>query len=189
MLGWRITCAPELENDWDAISGVAAWVGVLISAVGVVSSFVAIWYAIQVPKKIADRQDKIALFEKRYECFQLFELCFVLYKRLTDKTVASKVIEQCCFMLGVEKLECLSEQYFENKISQFEYVLHQMGFLFPGIAESDVAELYNSLSSYLRALANQQETEESKQRYINVMTGFGKYINEIWDAITISNIN
>ena len=74
--GWRITYAPDLENSWDAISAVATWVGVVISAFGVVASVVAIWYAIQVPKKIADRQDKIALFEKRYECFQFFQNVF-----------------------------------------------------------------------------------------------------------------
>lgn len=69
LFGWRITYAPELESSWEAISACAEWVGVLVSVVGVVASFVAIWYAVQVPKRIADRQDKIALFEKRYECY------------------------------------------------------------------------------------------------------------------------
>lgn len=62
LCGFRITYAPELENDWDAVSAVAAWAGVL-------ASFIAIWFAIQIPKKIAERQDKIALFEKRYDAY------------------------------------------------------------------------------------------------------------------------
>ena len=61
LLGWRITYAPELENSWDAISAVAALVGVF-------ASFAAIMVAIWIPKRIADRQDKIALFEKRLQC-------------------------------------------------------------------------------------------------------------------------
>ncbi len=60
--GFRITYAPELENSWDAISACAAWAGVVMS-------FVAIMFAIWVPIRIANRQDKIALFEKRYEIY------------------------------------------------------------------------------------------------------------------------
>ena len=55
LFGWRITYAPRLENSWDAVSAVAAWAGVF-------SSFIAIWFAIKVTKKIAEHQDKIALF-------------------------------------------------------------------------------------------------------------------------------
>lgn len=78
MLGFRITYAPELENDWEAISAVASWVGVLVS-------FLAIWYAIQVPKRIADRQDKIALFEKRYECYTLIQKLLVSAKQMEEE--------------------------------------------------------------------------------------------------------
>ena len=31
LFGFRIKYAPELKNDWDAISGVAAWVGIVVS--------------------------------------------------------------------------------------------------------------------------------------------------------------
>ena len=64
--GFRITYNPNLITDWDAVSGCAAWAGVI-------ASVVAIWYAIQVPKKIADRQDKIALFEKRIDIYKKFK--------------------------------------------------------------------------------------------------------------------
>lgn len=66
LFGFRITYSPELDNNWDAVSACASWVGVI-------ASFVAIWFAIRVPKKIADRQDKIALFEKRYQVYNLFK--------------------------------------------------------------------------------------------------------------------
>ena len=66
--GFRITYAPDLENSWDAVSAIAAWGGVFMS-------FVAIMVAIQIPKKIADRQDKIALFEKRFEIYDILSSC------------------------------------------------------------------------------------------------------------------
>lgn len=63
ILGFRITYNPEIINDWDAVSGCAAWASVFVSGL-------AIYYAIQVPKKIAEDQNKIALFEKRYLALQ-----------------------------------------------------------------------------------------------------------------------
>lgn len=75
LLGWRITYAPELENSWDAISAVAAWAGVVVAITSVIASFLAVWFAIQVPRKIAKQQDKIALFKQRYRLYDLLLSC------------------------------------------------------------------------------------------------------------------
>lgn len=131
LFGWRITYAPELGNNWDAVSGVAAWVGIVVSTLSAVASFMAIWYAI----RVADKQNQIALFEKRYECFQCFEECVVLYKKLKSEPLERVIIVQCCHMLGVEKMNGLSKHEFQTKLKKFEYMLHQMAFLFPGIKE------------------------------------------------------
>lgn len=64
LCGFRITYAPKLESSWDAVSAVATWAGVF-------ASVFAIIFAIRVPKKIAEEQNKIALFEKRYEMFSV----------------------------------------------------------------------------------------------------------------------
>lgn len=181
LFGWRFTYAPELETNWDAVAAVATWVGVF-------ASFSAIMVAIWIPKKIADRQDKIALFERRYESFQFFEECFVLYKKSVDKSLAEVINVQCCHMLGVQKIEDLNRYDFQNKVKHFEYLLHQMEFLFPGIQEKDVSKLYNALSSYLAAILDGKDIEKNKQDYISAMNEFGKYANEIWDSMTISNI-
>lgn len=65
--GWRITYAPDLENSWDAVSGVASWVGVIIALAGVVASFLAVWAAIRIPKEIAREQNNITQIEHRQE--------------------------------------------------------------------------------------------------------------------------
>lgn len=66
--GFRITYAPELENSWNAISACAGWASAVFS-------FIAILVAIQIPKKIADQQNKIALFEKRHTFYYTFCRC------------------------------------------------------------------------------------------------------------------
>lgn len=45
------------------------WLAVILSFFSIIISGVAIWFAVRVPKKIADRQDKIALFEKRHDAY------------------------------------------------------------------------------------------------------------------------
>lgn len=69
-MGFRITYAPDLENSWNAISGTASWVSVIVSVLGVIASFLAVLSAIQVPKQIAERQIKVDLFEKRYRVYR-----------------------------------------------------------------------------------------------------------------------
>ncbi|HIY12007.1 MAG TPA: hypothetical protein H9842_00245 [Candidatus Agathobaculum merdipullorum] len=79
---FRITYAPYLENSWDGISASADWASVIVAVISVFSSFLAIWYAIQVPQKIAEQQNKITLFEKRYQVFQTYELCKIFSELL-----------------------------------------------------------------------------------------------------------
>mgnify|MGYP005779088331 CR=1 FL=1 len=77
LFGWRITYAPEMENSWDAVSAVATWAGVFASVFAIV-------FAIRVPKKIADRQDRIALFEKRYGAYSSL-LTLQMFSHAIDK--------------------------------------------------------------------------------------------------------
>lgn len=59
-IGFRFVYPAEFSNDWNAISAVAAWV----SAGG---TLVAVWAAVQIPKKIAEQQNKINLLNFRSE--------------------------------------------------------------------------------------------------------------------------
>lgn len=63
--GFRITYAPELETSWDAVAACASWAGVLASTIAII-------VAIDIPKRIAEQQNKIALYEKRYSAYNSF---------------------------------------------------------------------------------------------------------------------
>ena len=63
--GQKITYSPQLENDWSAIDAVGGGASAVISGV-------AIWFAVFVPKCIAQKQNKIALFEKRFSSYSGF---------------------------------------------------------------------------------------------------------------------
>ena len=126
LFGWRITYAPELENSWDAVSAVAAWVGAC-------ASFVAIWFAIQVPKKIAEQQNKIALFEKRYAVFTVFYQWYYLSQEIL---LYASNNDDCRSFYDVlygdgcgEKQEIISAATYAYKNSIYQ--LQTIYFLFP----------------------------------------------------------
>lgn len=62
----------NIANNIDALAQprFIDWLAVALSFFSIIISGIAIWFAVQVPKKIADRQDKIALFEKRMQCLK-----------------------------------------------------------------------------------------------------------------------
>ena len=54
--------------------------------VSVIASIISVLVAIGVPKTIAENQNKIALFEKRYELFQFYRKCqSFLYLELSSQ--------------------------------------------------------------------------------------------------------
>lgn len=81
------------------------WLAVILSFFSVVLSGTAIWFAVQVPKKIADRQDKIALFEKRYHLYYLFMKCVHTIDRISE--------ESTCF----EDFAHVFDYYFNIRVS------------------------------------------------------------------------
>ena len=79
-IGFRITYNPALENSWEAVSTVAAWAGVI-------TSFAAIVTAVRVPKKIADKQNRIALFEKRYDLYNTVCSCMRVARLISENRI------------------------------------------------------------------------------------------------------
>lgn len=71
--GYRFVYPEQFSNDWNAISSVGTWAGV-------VASFVAVWYAV----RVADEQNKISLFEKRYDCYLMVQNLLLCGERLKD---------------------------------------------------------------------------------------------------------
>lgn len=80
--GYRIVYPEQFETSWNAVSGFAAWFGVVVSAVSAAASFFAIWFAV----RVADKQNKIALFEKRYNCYLVVQNLLLCGKRLRKAT-------------------------------------------------------------------------------------------------------
>lgn len=141
--GFRITYAPELENSWDAISGIAAWVGILASIGG---SFAAVFYAV----RVADKQNQIALFEKRYEIYKLYVECET-FSYMIDYTLEREEMYKR-FM----KVFCLEEvlEAADDKLSNIApNIIHKKSF---GIVKKMISAMFlfdEELSQYITTTA------------------------------------
>lgn len=91
-IGFRITYNPALESSWEAVSAVAAWAGVI-------TSFAAIVTAVWIPKKIAEQQNKIALFEKRYALYNTVCSCMQVAKLISERTQNINEAYQGCWQI------------------------------------------------------------------------------------------
>lgn len=166
-LGFRITYAPELENSWNAVSAVATWAGVI-------ASFMAIWFAIRVPKQIAEQQNKIALFEKRYEFYKALVLCIRLSKILEniEKPVKYEQFNNhvlfltefnISFIVGTSYDETLSTSI--QKVHEIIELLNEGSFLF----EFEVEKYVDLISHDLLSLVTTEEiyiSDDIIQKYI-----------------------
>lgn len=177
LLGFRITYNPSLDNNWDAISACAAWAAVVVSGL-------AIYFAIQAPKKIAEEQNRIALFEKRYEAFQFFERCFTFYKALQKSKTVEDMRIGCLFFFETTDIETFELENIRNELFNFEYMLHKMQFLFPELTEEDLSDLYHALYEVVLAIAKNEDIEEKVSTYITTMCNFAtKYNKAIWSKM------
>ena len=157
LFGWRITYAPTLENSWDAVSAVASWVGVI-------ASFVAIMIAIWIPKKIAKQQDKIALFEKRMECYSTLQNIFAFAWQISD--AKSKKYIQTAFKLyfgGPDSFpKAQSFTWYTIALKQQEPIIVGGHFLFFKYNEEKLQDVLMQILklSKLVAVNNGEEAEE-----------------------------
>ena len=135
--GFRITYAPELENSWSAISACAAWAGV-------VASFIAIWYAIQVPQKIAEQQNKIALFAMRHEIFEIYNSCKTFSEML--RWAINKENVQLFF------LNVFCNVSLDEKNIDIIYVRKESSVLFEKLCKSEFL-FDTNVSSYIKQMA------------------------------------
>lgn len=130
--GYRIVYPEQFETSWDAVSGFAAWFGVAVSIVSVGASLAAVWAAIQVPKKIAEKQDAVSLFEKRFDCYNIIQKLLACGAYMANAKINKQVQTAFRIYLGqpedIEKNE--PKTVFALRLKQKEVIIVSGAFLF-----------------------------------------------------------
>lgn len=179
ILGFRITYSPGLENNWDAISGCAAWAAVVVSGL-------AIYFAIQAPKKIAEEQNRIALFEKRYEEVKRIGLMFTEFDRIKSKTESIlykvtrrkdtlRIINDCNKSLAIisENINGMYQYLFDQSICDKIKFIH--------LSHVTIMEEFQSLEAIIRDQHYVSITDRDWYRIISKDSNILNIYNEILD--------
>lgn len=196
--GWRITYAPELENSWNAISAVATWSGVIVALASAVASFLAVWFAIRVPQKIAKQQDKISLFEKRYQCYATIQN-FLTYAEQIEDCYINRQIQAACKMYFGELETFYNDEavaILALKINQKKALIVSGEFLFSNYHSEQLqaiidtaVELIMSVATDTKEQAQAPLTEKSKQlrdKYCILCDSYkGHYLDAIENEMTL----
>lgn len=138
LLGFRITYDPAIITDWDAVSAGISLLGVLVSGV-------AIYYAVQVPKKIADRQDRIALFEKRFEVYSELRSMRAFAKLILETLEHLKMkyhpLDIQMLVSMAYGIDFRSDQEYMAFFRSILPIFHEISLLFPEISNRDARKI------------------------------------------------
>lgn len=189
-LGWRFTYQPELDNKWDAISAVAAWAGVVVAVASTTASFLAVWFAIRVPQKIADRQNRIALFEKRLSCFEMIGRLRQIYYLIKDETDIETIKKDVVLVYSQNYSRDFNATNFPVLIGELMDQCSQMSFLFDCVEYEEANNLGLAFGKFLSVLYNADDKMlmPAKAAYLKAIDNFvTAHIEEISSCLFISN--
>lgn len=166
-MGFRITYAPDLENSWNAISATASWVSAI-------ASFLAVWSAIQVPKKIAERQIKVDLFEKRYRVYRTLILCdsFSALVSISTGLADIEIFFYQSFCNISEEPKMYQYKLFAAKYVQVTETLAESKFLFSEDIWKGVCKIIESVQKLVptgEKGMSKEEFDKAKQDYLDAM--------------------
>lgn len=196
--GLRITYAPELENNWDSISAYAAWAGVIVAVISALASFLAVWFAI----KVADKQNKIALFEKRYAIYREINRChtFSFIVKLTKnsdegrKAFLNSFEKEALIDVDQTKINTETDMGWNLKVlmrvQKLLETLRQSKFLFAD--EPCIFKYTEEIATAITILVapismNDKEFEQARKKFIELMNNemYDKVLNEMEEELQL----
>ena len=156
--GYRITYPQQFETSWDAVSGFAAWIGVGVSILSAAASVAAIWFAV----RVADKQNKIALFEKRYELYDIAISCRLFAAMLERKKDIDKAFLAAFYKIPADTQKADVSLVRERsslialKVVQFSFLFKDQKIL------TYMRKVMNLMMEILTGYLNGKETLEDK---------------------------
>ena len=156
---------------------------------GVLISAWAVWIAKKIPKEIAHKQDNIALFDKRFQAYEILEKyvwCSQLLKGPSNNSYKDLIV--FVFFEG-------NENAFEYRtvllnLEQISAPLKRISFLFDDIEKEEIDKIMSLLGCFIKAfLDNDSNAENYKEKYIEYVDAFEKrHYDEIIKALKIPSL-
>ena len=148
-----------------------------------ITSIVAVIVAVVIPIIIAYKQNKIALFDKRFKSYDILNK----YIGLANILKNNQCVDSCNDAVVVVFFNGESDSFRKNnaiiKLLEISTPLKYMPFLFKNISEDEVEYMIRSLGALASAILINEDVNKYKQLYINTVQKFS--INHL-DKIKIA---
>ena len=157
------------------------YIQLIFVILGVGISAWAVWMAKRVPEKIADNQDKIALFDKRfaaYNILQKYTIYASIIKRIQNSAPHEFYLDMfvTVFFDGNREACKLNREILD--LMNLSLSLKHMPFLFKNVTIEEIDKLIGALTDFLIVITGNFKIDESKQQYIDVVENFNSIHND-----------
>lgn len=143
------------------------YIQVIVSLISIIISTIAVIMAVKIPRTIANKQDKIALFDKRFAAYEVF-LMYEAFAWQIDKLSGTEnykkqfiIVFYTSLNIEFNGIDALT------KLKQLSSKLQHASFLFDNIANAELSEMFESICDFIIALEKNVNVEESKKTFIN----------------------
>ena len=159
---------------------------VFATIISVIISAIAVIMAVRIPKKIAEKQDKIALFNKRVDSFDSLQKCLAFADLVKTINKVDEYKVAALYFFGNEDDVQFKVEKIRANVIQVSVVLQQLSFLFDDVDNNEVGDLFTSLKNFVFSLETTNNIEELKTKFINTIDLFNKrHTNKLRDTLKI----
>lgn len=179
----------------------------ILTTLGIASTIAAIFIAIQIPRKIAEQQNKISLFEKRWEIYQALlniQIFKTKCKNIENFLTYGQRISYYIHIMGAALFERVKREKDEKiltiiGVKKLKQKLHQAEFLFNFKDISDLKKLQKHFETFVDSCTfylydHKVESQdlvkiedEYKEEFIKSFDIYGeKIISEIEEYLKLS---
>lgn len=172
-----------------------------LDILSVVASLAAVWAAIQVPKKIATKQDAIALFEKRFDCYTTIQNLLICAEQMED-AITNKAVQtafRSYFGQPEDIVKNESGTVFALQLKQKQAIVVAGDFLFSEYDVKTLQKIIDTGVSLIKCVATSKENApnlplstkaaELKEEYCQLCKEFEeKYIEPMEKELKLNKI-
>ena len=180
--GWRLIYSPNMKFNFITINHIGNWVSTAISLIALLISF-------YIPKKIAKQQNTINLFEKRFDCYCIFQKYYEFGKTIENKKNRSEIIRSFSiwFLNGKDSINnneirlCLKKD--ENIMIAGLFIFSTSN----SISKNTIVELLINMSKIVDCDSKENISPEEKKNIEKFNCIIKEHIEEIKKELIIIN--
>ncbi len=172
--GCRFVHNPSLSITWEQSAVIADWVGAIAAIVGVIVSGIAIFYAIRVPKEIANGQERIELFQRRLDLYGVLKNCKTFATQVSNHMQQSEVCAAFVLFFGNQRTlsgdKKIIDECAYTELMKAQNILESGKYIFNFETKNVIDPLISTLEMLIMVNTTEQNYKNVRNDYLNAVS-------------------